>query len=806
MKRDNSNLLEHDMTMQGDDGDNDGNDEDNQGGGHAGRHAFKRARRPSFHDSTAPVRFESPEKETNSKSSRLSLEEQRVFGSGRVSRTRTTGGSGYEADLSSSTTPDTMDMAMTTPEGATLSSATAAASGKGRAVLDYEQGVHEYEEEDAGYDSRMSAATVVRSSETHRDTMRVSRIRPSLAESFEVMPSAEDGEFARESSLALATTTTTATLRMTTTTSGGANYQQQQQQQRQRDPSTVISSTSRLNTLKKLGRSTSTSASTSSAPLTTSMDDEATDFHDLHTDLPPPSTVTNYLRQGRSVSSTDLLSSTSSGAAGRGGGIFSRVSNLNLKPGGLKRTVSAMEASHSTLGGSSTMGTGGSSNSGGNVGSTGGALTQLKPRHFPLSLAEKRPLGSRRPMMAGSAGSSTSQLMSRLLKSGPGLASSAVTAADVGRVSSALQQQQSNSSAVGTATASVRSSTVGSSATNVASIPRSTTPVPPSSSSSSSSSTLMRPTESSLARAAELQSAKRSMLGGSTAVVSSSSSMSLSNSSSVKSKAPNPSMAPGLNRPQHPKAKTMAPLAPPPPPAAQPTVLPDIGSDVEDHDQDGDDPFPPKSSIVTVVTTTKGATSAASSSTTTSRKNAVVGSSVTSFTSSASASLSSKLPGASKSKSFTNKDASAPSTTMASSTTTSSKLKVEKAKAKPTKATTSTLPRAAATTTTTAATTTTTTTATTTTTTNGSSSASSSSSSREPPEWAQWNRLEEAMHQQRHVNPRLIFGSLPVLDMNDMFPGNEAKFRARSSSAHWGNADRLTESEAQKYREEMGWE
>ncbi|KAF9976478.1 hypothetical protein BGZ73_008481 [Actinomortierella ambigua] len=793
IKRDSSNLLERHIALHGDDDDegNNGDEGDDQGGaeeGHTGRHAFKRARRPSFHDSTAPVRFESPEKELNSKSSRLSLEEQRVFGSGRVSRTRTTGGSGYEADLSSSATPDMIDMAMTTP-GRVVS-----ASAKGQ-MTDLEQGIHAYEEEDAGYDSRMSAATVVRPSETHRDTMRVPRIRPSLAESFEVIQTAEDEELAPETSFASTLSSTTTKARTTATAPAGAHSQHQQtQRQRLKDPSTTIASTSRLNSLKTLGRSTSTS--TTAAHQTSSMDDEATDFHDLHKDLPPPSTVTNYLRQGRSVSSTDLLSSTSAGAASRGAGIFSRVSNLNLRPGGLKRTVSAMETSHSSTGSSSTTTACGS-----NTGAAGSALTQLKPRHFPLALAEKRPLSTRRPIVtqSGTGSSNTSQLMSRLLKSGANLTAPTAMGADGSRTSSALQhqqQQQSSSSAVATAAttaaASARPSAIGaSSSANAA--PRSTTPIPTSSSSSTTSSTLMRPTESSLARAAELQGAKRSIMGGSTGTGSSSI---LPTSSSVKSKAPVPITAPSLVRPQPSKTKTVAPLAPPPPPATQATVLPEIGSDVEDHDQDGDDPFPPLKSALTVVAAVKGASTAtatAISSHSSSSNSVVVGSSSTSFTSSSVT----KLTSVSKSsKNPTSKDAMTSSATTTSSTAMSSKAKVEKTKAKPAKAPAPTT----STTTTTTATTTTTTTATT------SSSTASSSTSKELPAWAQWDNLEEAMKRQRHVNPRTIFGSLPVLDMNDMFPGNEAKFRARTSSAHWGNADRLTEAEAQKYREEMGWE
>ncbi|KAG0228989.1 hypothetical protein BGW41_003206 [Actinomortierella wolfii] len=789
LKRDSSSLLDRDPAAEKaeDGGDSEGDESDEEKAG--GRHASKRVRMPSFHDSTAPVRFESPEREPNSKSSRLSLEEQRVFGSGRLSRTRTTGGSGYEADLSSRTTPDRGDTIVPQSSAPLSSTRTTAAktiptgitSAKGRST-DIDQGHHrDDEEEDAGYDSRMSAATILRSSEAHRDTMRISRIRPSIAESFEVS-AAEDEHMEGEAvQLDSSFTESSSATRVASVTGRllQQNQQQQQQQQRQqnqkqpRDSSSVTASVSRLHNLSRPER-TATGVGAGHNRTSVSMD-EPTDFHDLHTDLPPRSTMTNQLRQGRSVSSTDVLSTVSATAAARGG-LVSRVSNL--KHGVLKRSVSAMDATSSTTttstSTSSTIGGGGS-------GIGGGSLTQLKPRHLPLTLPEKRTLGPRRPMVAGSgggAGSSASQLMSRLLKSGQSLASSSSSslAAD-GRTSSVLQQHHSAQSTTTVSTAASTSSSSSSlAATTVA---RSSTASGSSSSSlttgstargaalTGSSSTLMRPTESSLARTADLQSVKRStQLGGSTATGSS------STSTSARSKTPNPFTKAVAPQPQPPQPQRSEPV--------QPTELPEIGSDPEDHDLDGDDPFPPpSSSTLTVAAAVKGTGLAAGSATLANKRNAVAGSTAISATS----------QGASKGIK-SNKDANAGSSSTATTATTlSSKTKTEQKQT--VSATSSTLKTSSVPVSAPAP---------------SSSSSSSSASNNKYPEWAQWENLEEAMKRQRHVNPRTIFGSLPELDIQAMFPGSEIQFRARQSSSHWGTADRLTEAEVQKYREEMGWD
>ncbi|KAI8596136.1 hypothetical protein EDD21DRAFT_312546, partial [Dissophora ornata] len=73
------------------------------------------------------------------------------------------------------------------------------------------------------------------------------------------------------------------------------------------------------------------------------------------------------------------------------------------------------------------------------------------------------------------------------------------------------------------------------------------------------------------------------------------------------------------------------------------------------------------------------------------------------------------------------------------------------------------------------------------------------------PNWAEWDELEKTMQRQSNMNPEDIFGPLPVLDMGEIFPGQEKKSRPRTSSAHWGASDRLTAQEVVRYNEDMGW-
>ncbi|KAF9179175.1 hypothetical protein BGZ51_007167 [Haplosporangium sp. Z 767] len=73
------------------------------------------------------------------------------------------------------------------------------------------------------------------------------------------------------------------------------------------------------------------------------------------------------------------------------------------------------------------------------------------------------------------------------------------------------------------------------------------------------------------------------------------------------------------------------------------------------------------------------------------------------------------------------------------------------------------------------------------------------------PEWASFEELENAMSDQIHLNPEDIFGPIPVLDLAEIFPGKETRFRSRKSYVPWGTADRLTPQEVLKYNQDMGW-
>ena len=82
-------------------------------------------------------------------------------------------------------------------------------------------------------------------------------------------------------------------------------------------------------------------------------------------------------------------------------------------------------------------------------------------------------------------------------------------------------------------------------------------------------------------------------------------------------------------------------------------------------------------------------------------------------------------------------------------------------------------------------------------------------------EWADSPRLRDALMQQQTVDPYAIFGPPAPLIMEEVFSKSKerwSKFRARTSSANWSGADRLTEEEIRrdlqardKIRREGGW-
>ncbi|KAJ6257125.1 hypothetical protein Dda_8010 [Drechslerella dactyloides] len=65
------------------------------------------------------------------------------------------------------------------------------------------------------------------------------------------------------------------------------------------------------------------------------------------------------------------------------------------------------------------------------------------------------------------------------------------------------------------------------------------------------------------------------------------------------------------------------------------------------------------------------------------------------------------------------------------------------------------------------------------------------------PKWADSPELRQALQDQLGIDPETIFGPIAPLSMDDIFKGraDRAKFRARTSSANWSGADRLTAAE-----------
>jgi hypothetical protein len=75
-----------------------------------------------------------------------------------------------------------------------------------------------------------------------------------------------------------------------------------------------------------------------------------------------------------------------------------------------------------------------------------------------------------------------------------------------------------------------------------------------------------------------------------------------------------------------------------------------------------------------------------------------------------------------------------------------------------------------------------------------------------PPDWAQSPNLQSALETMRTVNPDTIFGAVPKLEMEEMFPGRkQGKFRVRTSSANWAGTDGVTVEEEMEYAKRMGF-
>lgn len=75
----------------------------------------------------------------------------------------------------------------------------------------------------------------------------------------------------------------------------------------------------------------------------------------------------------------------------------------------------------------------------------------------------------------------------------------------------------------------------------------------------------------------------------------------------------------------------------------------------------------------------------------------------------------------------------------------------------------------------------------------------------DPPHWAQSPELRQALHVQSTINPDDVFGSVRPLKMEELFKTRTSRFRARTSSANWTGADRLTLEEEREYARKMGF-
>lgn len=74
-----------------------------------------------------------------------------------------------------------------------------------------------------------------------------------------------------------------------------------------------------------------------------------------------------------------------------------------------------------------------------------------------------------------------------------------------------------------------------------------------------------------------------------------------------------------------------------------------------------------------------------------------------------------------------------------------------------------------------------------------------------PPDWAQSPELRQALQDQATINPDDIFGAIRPLRMEEIFRNRTSRFRARTSSANWSGADRLTIEEERDYARRMGF-
>lgn len=75
----------------------------------------------------------------------------------------------------------------------------------------------------------------------------------------------------------------------------------------------------------------------------------------------------------------------------------------------------------------------------------------------------------------------------------------------------------------------------------------------------------------------------------------------------------------------------------------------------------------------------------------------------------------------------------------------------------------------------------------------------------DPPEWAQSPELRQQLQTLSTINPDDIFGPIRPFRLEEVFRTRQSRFRARTSSANWTGADRLTLEEERDYARRMGF-
>ncbi|CAG8556925.1 150_t:CDS:2 [Diversispora eburnea] len=73
------------------------------------------------------------------------------------------------------------------------------------------------------------------------------------------------------------------------------------------------------------------------------------------------------------------------------------------------------------------------------------------------------------------------------------------------------------------------------------------------------------------------------------------------------------------------------------------------------------------------------------------------------------------------------------------------------------------------------------------------------------PDWCRPSDLKAALRRQAFIDPEEIFGKVQPLNIEEIFKDRRNKFRQRSSSSNWADADALTSEEEKEYKLRMGF-